>query len=114
MKEIKAIVQPARVARIREAMRRIDHFPGMTVSRAEGCSGTNVAPPQAGIRAELSDFSAKVRIEIVAPDELVDAIVGAIIGASSTGLRGDGLVWVTAVESMDRIQEGGVRKQRPG
>ena len=37
MKEIKAVVQPSRLAKIRSALRNIKGFPGMTVSKVEGC-----------------------------------------------------------------------------
>ena len=41
---------------------------------------------------------AKVRIEIVAPDEKVDDIVRRIISVACTGQTGDGLVWVVPID----------------
>jgi nitrogen regulatory protein P-II 1 len=40
------------------------------------------------------DFTEKVRVEIIAPDELVDALVDHIVQVATTGQTGDGLVWV--------------------
>jgi nitrogen regulatory protein PII len=36
MKEIKAIIQPFMVSRIVEALNRIVHFPGLTMTKVEG------------------------------------------------------------------------------
>jgi nitrogen regulatory protein P-II 1 len=106
MKEIKAVIQPARLARVREAFRKRPDFPGMTVSRAEGSGYHPDKPLAAGIKSELTDYSQKVRIEIVAPDAEVDALVAAIVEACHTGQPGDGVVWVTAVQEFRRVREG--------
>jgi nitrogen regulatory protein PII len=47
-----------------------------------------------------------VRVEVVCPDELVAPIVAAIRGATYTGQKGDGIVWVTDVVEMRRLREG--------
>ena len=46
MKEIKAVIQPSRLARLREQFRKLPDFPGMTVTHAEG-SGYHARKPQA-------------------------------------------------------------------
>ncbi|MEO8418935.1 MAG: P-II family nitrogen regulator [Methylophilaceae bacterium] len=104
MKEIKAVVQPHRLPKIRSALRSIKDFPGMTVSKVEGC-GHHVALPSAGIREELTDYSPKVRIEMVTPDELVEGVVQILVEVGHTGQIGDGIVWVTPVERMIRLSE---------
>jgi nitrogen regulatory protein P-II 1 len=106
MKEIKAVVQPARLPRIREAVRSMPDFPGMTVSKAEGSGYHPDKPNPPGIKTELTDYSPKVRLEIVSPDDKVAAIVQLIEDACRTGRPGDGIVWVTDVESFHRIREG--------
>ena len=105
MKEIKAVIQPARLARVREAFRRLPDFPGMTVSRAEGSGYHPDKPMPAGVKSELTDYSQKVRIEIVAPDEMVERLVSIILDTCHTGLAGDGVVWVTPVEFLYRIRQ---------
>ena len=105
MKEIKAVIQPTRLARLREAFRKIPDFPGMTVYRAEGSGyhpGKSAAP---GIKAELTDYSARIRIEIVAPDAAAERLAAIVRAACHTGQPGDGIVWVTAVETFHRIRE---------
>jgi nitrogen regulatory protein P-II 1 len=104
MKEIKAIVQPHRLPKIRSALRNIRNFPGMTISKVEGC-GHHVAKPAQGIREELTDYSPKIRIDIVIPDDMLEGILQILVEVGHTGQVGDGIVWVTPVERMIRLSE---------
>lgn len=105
MKEIKAVIQPGKLARVREALRRLADFPGMTVTRAEGAGYHPDKPMPGGVKSELADYSHKVRIEIVSPDEMVERLTSLIREACHTGQPGDGVVWVTPVESVQRIRQ---------
>ena len=102
MKEIKAVIRPSKLAALREALRRLPDFPGMTVSKAEGCTSSLRHGPAVNIKDELTDYTPKVRIEIVAPDELSEAIFDCIVHVAQTGQVGDGLVWVTDVQQIGR------------
>jgi len=104
MQEIKAIIQPQRLSRIRSALRNIKGFPGMTVSKVDGC-GHYVAKPSMGIREELNDYSPKVRIEMVTPDDLVEGVLQILVEVGHTGQVGDGIVWVTPVDRFIRLSE---------
>ena len=97
MKEIRAVIRPQRLPRLREVLRAVPGFPGMTISKAVGC-GATVRHAPSNIREELTDFTDKVRIEIVAPDEIADELVECIVQVASTGQTGDGLVWVTDIQ----------------
>ncbi len=107
MKEIKAIVQPFKLPKIRSALRNVKDFPGMSVGKVEGCGPVVADILGHDIKADLTDFTPKVRIEIAAPDELVEEIVRTITEAAYTGQVGDGIVWVTPVEQMTRVREKG-------
>lgn len=96
MKEIRAVIRPQKLPRLREALRALQGFPGMTISKAVGCGATALHTPSS-IKEELTDFTEKVRIEIVAPDELADRLVDTIVQVASTGQTGDGLVWVNDI-----------------
>ena len=50
------------------------------------------------IKDELTDYTPKVRIEIVAPDEVAETIFQRITEVAQTGHYGDGLVWITDIE----------------
>jgi nitrogen regulatory protein P-II 1 len=105
MKEINAVIAPGRLPRLRAAFRRLPDFPGMTVVKAEG-SGYHPGKPHApGVRGELTEYSARVRIEIVSPDEMVASLVALIHASCHTGQPGDGVVWVKAVEAFRRLRE---------
>lgn len=97
MKEIKAVIRPNKLAALREALRELPGFPGMTVCKAEGCTAPSRHAPPHNIKEELTDYTAKVRVEIVASDEVADAIVDCIVKVAQTGHIGDGLVWVTDI-----------------
>ncbi|MBK8062878.1 MAG: P-II family nitrogen regulator [Betaproteobacteria bacterium] len=106
MKEIKAVIQPHKLARVRGALFHVPGFNGMTVFRVEGMSrpgGPGDGKPS--LKQELTDYSGKVFLAMVAEDEAVDAIVQAIAEASTTGQKGDGLVWVLDVERVQRIRD---------
>ena len=97
MKEVKAVIRPNKLAALRDALRQIPGFPGMTITKAEGCSAPSRHTPH-NIKEELTDYTPKVRIEIVVDDDLAEVIVDRIISIATTGHIGDGLVWVTPVE----------------
>ena len=100
MKEIKAVIRPNKLAAMRDALVVLPGFPGMTVTKVEGCSAParHVVRHRHSIKDELTDYSPKVRIEIVAPDEDAEAIFKCITDVAQTGHYGDGLVWMTDIE----------------
>ena len=97
MKEIKAVLRPSRLPVLRDRLRATPGFPGMTVTKVEGCSAPSLHAA-ASLKEDLTDFTPKVRIEIVAPDEVVETLVDLIIQIGQTGQVGDGLVWVTDIQ----------------
>jgi nitrogen regulatory protein P-II 1 len=52
------------------------------------------------------DFVPKVQIEILTDDAIADRVVQAIVDAARTGTIGDGKIWVTPVDSVQRIRTG--------
>jgi nitrogen regulatory protein P-II 1 len=56
------------------------------------------------------DLLPKIKIEIVIPDNLVDAAIDAILQSASTGKIGDGKIFVSKIDQAIRIrnQERGV------
>ncbi len=103
MKEIKAVIQPNRLTRLRDAFREVQNFPGMTIIKVQGCRQHSGVERHDSIKEELTDFSDKIRLEILAEDHQVDEIVRVIHAATHTGQAGDGLVWVTDVLELKRL-----------
>lgn len=97
MKEIKAIIRPNKLTTLRDKLMQVPGFPGMTVTKVEGCSAPTRNFP-GNLKEELIDFTPKIRIEMIAPDEVVEALVDCITAVSQTGQIGDGLVWVADIE----------------
>ncbi|MGE5471854.1 MAG: P-II family nitrogen regulator [Bacteroidota bacterium] len=99
MKEIKAVIRPNKLAALRDALIVLPGFPGMTVSKVEGCSApSRHVPARTRIKDELTDYTPKVRVEIVAPDDVAEAIFRRVTEIAQTGHYGDGLVWMVEVE----------------
>lgn len=103
MKEIKAIVRPAKLNKIRDAFRQLSGFPGMNISQVEGCSAHAGTEHHDTLKEELTDFTKKLRIEIVAPDEMLDDILSILHLHAYTGQTGDGVLWVTDVQTFRRL-----------
>lgn len=104
MKEINAVIQPTRLARVREAFRRLPDFPGMTVVRAEGSGYHPDKPRAASIKNELTDYSARVLVRIVSDDAMAARLVEILHQACHTGQPGDGVIWTNTVDSFERIR----------
>jgi nitrogen regulatory protein P-II 1 len=105
MKQINAVIPPGRLSRLRAAFRKIRDFPGMTVLKAEGSGYHPGKPHLPGLKGELTEYSARVRIEIVSPDEMVAKLLALIHETCHTGQAGDGVAWVVPVESFRRLRE---------
>src|SRR5690606_31810739 len=103
-KEIKAVIQPQKLSKLRNALRQMRRFSEITESQVQGCSQHEDSENSHDIREEITDSTHKVRVEIVAPDDKVDEVVGLIHAHAHTGRHGDGLVWVTDVASVQPIR----------
>ncbi|CAL1238922.1 P-II family nitrogen regulator [Candidatus Methylocalor cossyra] len=101
MKEIRAYVQPFVLGRLVQVLTEIPGFPGLSVSDCEGFGRDRI---EAG--HDFTPFAPKKRLEIFAPDPLVDTIVTAIMAHAHTGRAGDGKVFVFEVLEGGRIRTG--------
>ena len=105
MKLITAIIKPFKLDEVNETL-KAPGVAGMTVSEIQGY-GRQRGHPEVYRGAEYQiDFVPKSRIEILAEDHEADAIVDVIVQAARTGKIGDGKVWVTTVENVQRIRTG--------
>jgi nitrogen regulatory protein P-II 1 len=59
MKEIKAVIRPNKLASLRDALVALPGFPGMTVSKVEGCSAPNRHLVPHNIKEQLTDYTPK-------------------------------------------------------
>ncbi len=105
MIKIEAIIRPQRLDEVKTALDELD-VAGMTVTEVRG-AGHQKGFTQHYRGAEYTiNLIQKLKIEIVASDEDVDAIVEAIIGAASTSEIGDGKIFLLPVLDAIRIRTG--------
>ena len=105
MKLITAIVKPFTLDDVKAALEQAG-IHGLTISEVQGY-GRQKGHTELYRGAEyVVDFLPKVKIEMVLPDDLVDAAIEAIIGAARTDKIGDGKIFVSPVEQAIRIRTG--------
>ncbi|MEY2414154.1 MAG: nitrogen regulatory protein 1 [Acidobacteriaceae bacterium] len=103
MTKIEAIVQPSKFESIKEVLTDLG-VQGMTISDVRG-HGRQKGHTEVYRGREYSvDLLPKVKIEVVLPDDMVDATVEAIIKTASTGKIGDGKIFLSKVDQVIRIR----------
>ncbi len=105
MKYIGAVIKRVKLQDVALALEAIPGFPGMTVLDASGMDRWHVEHAGESRREALTDFRECVRLEILAEEDVASQVVEAIRQGAHTGLRGDGLVWVSNVESVHKIRD---------
>jgi nitrogen regulatory protein P-II 1 len=105
MKRIEAIIRPAKLDEIKEALSEIG-IKGMTTSEVKGFGRTGGRREVYRGSAYVVDFVPKVKIEIVAEDALAAAIVETIQRTAKTGTIGDGKIFVADLLETVRIRTG--------
>lgn len=105
MKKIEAIIKPFKLDDVKDALNEIG-IKGITVSEVKGF-GRQKGHTELYRGAEyVVDFLPKVKLEIIAKDEVVPLIIEAIEKSAKTGKIGDGKIFVTNVEEVIRIRTG--------
>ncbi|MEE8394167.1 MAG: P-II family nitrogen regulator [Rhodospirillales bacterium] len=105
MKQIIAIIKPFKFDDVHQALMQLG-IQGMTVSEVKGF-GRQKGQTEIyrGAEYEVS-FIPKVKIEVVATDDMVEGIVEAIRESAQTGKIGDGKIFVNDIVSAVRIRTG--------
>lgn len=105
MKNVVAIIKPFKLDEVKEALQDVG-VQGLSVTEVKGF-GRQKGHTELYRGAEYTvDFLPKVKIEIVLPDDLVDAALEAIVNTARTGKIGDGKIFVSTVEQSIRIRTG--------
>ncbi len=105
MKKVEAIIKPFKLDDVREGLSEIG-VTGLTVSEVKGF-GRQKGHTELYRGAEyVVDFLPKIKLEIVLPEQQVEACVEAITKAAHTGRIGDGKIFVTSIEQVIRIRTG--------
>jgi nitrogen regulatory protein P-II 1 len=105
VKLITAVIKPFKLDEVKEALKSAG-VNGMTVTEVQGF-GRQSGHTEVYRGAEYTvDFVPKVKIEILADDGAVDAVVDALSAAARTEKIGDGKIWITDVAGVQRIRTG--------
>ena len=105
MKKIEAIIKPFKLDEVKEALQEAG-IQGLSVIEVKGF-GRQKGHTELYRGAEyVVDFLPKVKIEMILPDEMVDAAIEAIVSAARTEKIGDGKIFVSPVEQAIRIRTG--------
>jgi nitrogen regulatory protein P-II 1 len=105
MKKIEAIIKPFKLDDLKDRLRQAG-AQGMTVSEVRGFGRTGGKKEVYRGSAYVVDFIPKLRIQIIADDEMVHPIVEALVATARTGEIGDGKIFVTPVHDAIRIRTG--------
>ncbi|HEX4445723.1 MAG TPA: P-II family nitrogen regulator [Polyangiaceae bacterium] len=105
MKRVEAIIRPSKLDEVKEALAEIG-IAGMTLTEVKGFGRTGGRKEVYRGSAYVVDFVPKVKIEVVAPDDMVGAMLETIERAAKTGKIGDGKIFVTDVPEAVRIRTG--------
>ena len=105
MKLITAIIKPQNLEDVKEALVSAG-ITGMTVSEAKGF-GRQLGLTEVYRGAQYKvDLIPKIRLEILADDAEVQAIIDQIVKSAATGNIGDGKVWAIPIEQVVRVRTG--------
>ena len=105
MKLVVAVIKPFKLDEVKEALKAAG-VNGMTVTEVQGF-GRQSGHTEVYRGAEYTvDFVPKVKIEVLADDADADRIAEALAAAARTEKIGDGKIWTTDVEGVQRIRTG--------
>ena len=103
MKKLEAIIRPAKLGAVRDALAR-EGVLGMTVSDVKG-SGPGEARTQCYRGVEYTvDFLPKIKVELVLDDHLAERAAQIVRSNAHTGEPGDGSTLLLPVDAVIRIR----------
>ena len=106
MKKIEAYIKPHRLTEVTMALQRVEGLRGVSVLAVRGFGRKEDSGSHHLGIDDLKDFSEHTKIEIFCADDLVEELVTVIDKSASTGLRGDGKIYVSDVDRAYKIGKG--------
>jgi nitrogen regulatory protein P-II 1 len=105
MKEVKAYIQHHRIDKVIETLKK-KGFNDMTLIDVRGIT-RGIPREEYHYSLELAEkYMDVIKLEIVCKDQDAEKIVEIIMANAHTGRKGDGLIFVTPVETVVRIRTG--------
>ena len=103
MKKLEAIIKPFKVEAVKDALTDLG-VEGMTLCEVKGFGHRTTHTEVYRDALYQVDFLPRIKVEVILPDELIEAAVHAVLKAARTGKTGDGKVFITPVEQVIRIR----------
>ena len=106
MKKIEAIIKPFKLPDVKESLHEIG-LSGMTVLDVKGFGRQR--GQDSGIQENLDyddEFHAKIKIELIIEDTMVEKALESIKNAAYSGKIGDGKIFVSTIDQVLRIRTG--------
>ncbi|MFC3120117.1 P-II family nitrogen regulator [Agaribacter flavus] len=103
MKKIEAIIKPHKLDEVRKALSDAGFY-GLTATEVNGY-GRQKGHAETYRGAEYKvEFLPKIKLEIATTDEHADRCIEVILASASTGIIGDGKIFVTKLNHVMRIR----------
>jgi nitrogen regulatory protein PII len=106
MKKIEAYIKRALLTETVEQLHLLEGLTGVSIIDIKGFGRTRDKGSGVHIADTPTGSAPHAKLEIMCRDELAHAVVETIRAAAHTGLRADGKIYVSAVESALRISTG--------
>ena len=106
MKKIEAIIKPLKLSDVKDALHEIG-LSGMTVLDVKGFGRQR--GQDRGLEKDSAyndEFHAKIKIELIVANSVVEKAMTAIRNAAYSGKIGDGKIFISPVEQVLRIRTG--------
>lgn len=102
---VTAIIKPHKLDDVKDALRGIG-VTGLTVTEVRGF-GRQGGKSETFRGSEYKiDFVPKVKIEAAVDSSEADKVIDTIVKSAATGKIGDGKVWATSLDRLQRIRTG--------
>ena len=106
MRKIEAIIKPLKLSAVKESLHEIG-LSGMTVLDVKGFGRQR--GQDGGLEKDSAyndEFHAKIKIELIIEDSIVEKAMEAIQTAAYSGKIGDGKIFVSSIDQVLRIRTG--------
>jgi len=103
MKRIDAIIRPARLPFVKDALEELG-YPGITVAEVKGHGKQKGLTEQWRGRQYKVEYLSKVWILMVVHDNDAEKVIETIVDNAATGEIGDGKIFVSDVQDVIRVR----------
>jgi nitrogen regulatory protein P-II 1 len=105
MRRVVAIIRPHKLDEVKTAIANLG-VSGLTVNDVRGSGSSPERPALFGGSEVLIALPVKAKLTVVVPDDLVEAVVAAVLEHARTGEPGDGKLFVEPVVEAIRVRTG--------